>query len=63
MKQTEFVSKCADNTAFTALLNCAEARQRNRISSKLPISVSLSFFVYENLGAFFHLAVDADGQI
>ena len=44
MKQTEFVSKCSDITAFAALLNCAEVGQRNRISSKLPISVPLSFF-------------------
>ena len=43
MKQTEFVSKYADNSAFIALLNCAEVGQRNRISSKLPISVQLSF--------------------
>ena len=47
MKQTEFVSKCADNSAFTALLNCAEVGRRNRISPKLPISVPLPF-LYEN---------------
>ncbi len=41
MKQTEFVSKCADKSAFTALLNCAEVGRRNQISSKLPISVPL----------------------
>ena len=43
MKQTEFVSKYADKSAFIALLNCAEVGRRNRISSKLPISVPLSF--------------------
>ena len=42
MKQTEFVSKYADKSAFTALLNCAEVGRRNRISPKLPISVPLS---------------------
>ena len=30
------------SSAFTALLNCAEVGRRNRISPKLPISVSLS---------------------
>ena len=56
MKQTEFMSKCADKSAFTALLNCAEVGQRNRISSKLPISVPLSHHILR-------LMIDTETQV